>query len=857
LMATMEDNNQERSFKEDVRQFVEMHLQGSAPDIEELVSKYPEFEHQIRQKIKEFHKVDSLFDSLVRADESDFENVVVEPDLVGQKVGGFEIEEIIGRGGMGVVYLAHDTKLDRSVAIKSIPAKLANDSTTRMRFQREAKLLASLNHPNIAAIHDIIEQDESTGYLILEYVPGETLAQRIAREPLKLQEALSIGQQIAEAVSAAHEKSIVHRDLKPGNIKITPEGKVKVLDFGLAKISVDEGRSDEITVTQPGHIIGTPAYMSPEQARGKATDHRTDIWSFGCIIYQMLTGHSPFESDTATDTLARIIERQPDWELLPQETPENIRVLLRRCLEKDPDERLGDIADAAIEIRETLNLPATTRAAPVRALWRWAMVIGFVVVAIVVGLNIGRWREQLPGGAGPGRIKSLAVLPLQNLTGDPEQEYFADGMTEALIADLGKIEALQVRSRTSIMQYKDARKPLPEIARELNVDAVVEGSVMRVGEQVRITVQLIHAPTDTHLWADSYERDLRDILTLLSEVARTIAREIEITVTPNEETLLVAKRPVNPETYEAYLKGMFHLNKMTPEGTEKGLAYLRQAIEKDPTDPLAYGGLALGYAASAHGPGAPPDALTRAKAAALKALELDDTVAEAHSALALKKLYEDWDWETVEQAFQRALKLNPGLTMTRAHYSWYLLLFGRTDEASAQMRRVQKLDPLAPLWPAWQGWQYWWTGQYDQAIDEARKSLELDSDFSVGLYVLGSVYAEKGMYEEAIKAHQRAGVVSRAWKYALGRTYAMAGRQDEARQVLAELEADSTPWDTWLIAQIYAVLGDKEEAFRWLEAAFEHPRHHYLSWISFPPAFKSLHDDPRFQDMLSRMNFPE
>ena len=476
-MATMDDNNKERSFEEAFRAFVEAQLSGKEPDIEEFVSKYPEYEHQIRQKVKEFHKVDSLFDSLVQADQSDFADISDEYDLVGKNVGSFEIVKIIGRGGMGVVYLARDTKLKRSVAVKSIPAELQTSSTARTRFRREAELLASLNHPNIGAIHEIIEQDEGANYLILEYVPGETLAERIAREPLKLEEALSIGQQIAEAVSAAHEKGIVHRDLKPGNIKITPKGKVKVLDFGLAKSSVKQDKNQSTAITQPGRIMGTPAYMSPEQARGKSTDHRTDIWSFGCIMYEMLTGKDPFEGETATDTVARILEREPDWQALPQETPENICVLLRRCLEKNQDGRLGDIACAAIEIKDTLTLPTTATAtkpkAPVRTLWRLAVAIGLVAGAIVLGLNIGRWREQLLGGASPGQIKSLAVLPLQNLTGDPNQEYFADGMTEALIANMGKIGALQVRSRPSIMQYKDAKKPLPEIAQELNVDAVV------------------------------------------------------------------------------------------------------------------------------------------------------------------------------------------------------------------------------------------------------------------------------------------------------------------------------------------------------------------------------------------------
>ncbi len=826
------NNNHDKSIEEAVQQFVDAQLQDREPDIDQFVKQYPELQHRLRQRILNIQKIDRLFDSIAQVDENDFEDTVTGHELVGRKIGGFEIVDLIGRGGMGVVYLAHDTKLDRSVAIKSIPAKLADGSTARRRLYREAKLLASLNHPNIAVIHDIIEQDEDLSYLILEYVPGESLAQRIAREPLKLDEALSIARQIALAVSAAHEKGVIHRDLKPGNIKLTPDGRVKVLDFGLAKTTADQAASQDSTITQPGSIIGTPAYMSPEQIRGYPTDTRTDIWSFGSVIYEMLTGKRPFEGKTISDTVARTLEREPDWQALPQQTPANICALLRRCLEKDPPRRLQHIEDAAIEIRETLNLLAAGPPAQLRTLSR----------------------GQLLGGLSPARIESLAVLPLENLSGDPQQEYFADGMTEALIVNLGKIGALQVRSRTSIMQYKDVKKPLPEIARELNVDAVVEGTVLRVGEQVRITAQLIHAATDTHLWVDSYERDMGDVLALQKEVARAIARKIKVAVTPTEEIRLAGARRINPETYKAYLRGMFYLNKSTPEGTEKGLDYLHKAIAHDPADPLAYGGLALGYVASAHAPGAPPDALPRAEAAALRALELDETLAEAHAALAHIKLYRDWDWPAAEHAFQRALKLNPSLVMTRAHYSFYLHLVGRTDEAFAEIRRVQQVDPLTPLWPAWQGWQYWWAGQYDEAIAEARKSLQLDSDSAVGLYVLGSAYAAKGMYEEAVKAHQRAAVVSRTWKSALGRTYAMAGRQDEARLVLAELKADPTPWDTWFIAQIYAVMGDNDETFRWLQAACETPTHPYAPWIRHPPAFKPLHDDPRFHDLLRRIN---
>jgi serine/threonine protein kinase/regulator of sirC expression with transglutaminase-like and TPR domain len=380
-MATHMNDNRAATLEEALNQFINMYLRGQKPNIDEFVERYPQCEVQLKKRIQDLHKINNLFDSLVQTDKREFEGVVDENNLVGRKVGSFEIIEIIGRGGMGVVYLARDTKLKRSVAIKSIPSPIADNSKARMRLRREAELLASLNHPNIAVIHEIIEQDEGARYLILEYVPGETLAERIVREPLSVDEALSISQQVAEAISAAHEKGIVHRDLKPGNIKIMPDGRVKVLDFGLAKVPASEGKSSGITETQPGQIIGTPAYMSPEQARGNEIDHLTDIWSFGCIMYQMLTGQLPFEGETATDTLARIIERQPDWNLLPGSTPTNIRSLLRRCLEKDPNQRLGDITDVAREISETLSKLLTE---PTTKILRIAM---FISVAIIIGLS--------------------------------------------------------------------------------------------------------------------------------------------------------------------------------------------------------------------------------------------------------------------------------------------------------------------------------------------------------------------------------------------------------------------------------------------------------------------------------------
>jgi len=407
MMTETAGDNQKDIVKEAVRQFVDASLRGEKPDLDEFARQYPGLESQIRRGIQELHKINNLFDSLVKADDSDFENITDEYDLVGKKVGSFEIVKIIGRGGMGVVYLAHDTRLKRSVAVKSIPAALTGNSTARMRFRREAELLASLNHPNIAVIHEIIEEEKS-GYLILEHVEGETLAERIAREPLKLEEALSIGRQVAEAISAAHKKGVIHRDLKPGNIKITPDGQVKVLDFGLAKATVTEGGSGEVTETQPGHIIGTPAYMSPEQARGRPIDKRSDIWSFGCVLYEMLTGMVLFKGETASDTLANILQAEPDFQPLPASTPANIRVLLRRCLEKDPSHRLHDIADARIEISETQSgtleafaLPGETAAAP--QLFRRNVIlvalvclIAGVLITVAILMNLGR---LVPHGA--------------------------------------------------------------------------------------------------------------------------------------------------------------------------------------------------------------------------------------------------------------------------------------------------------------------------------------------------------------------------------------------------------------------------------------------------------------------------
>ena len=756
--------------------------------------------------------------------------------MEGRTLSHFRILEKIGAGGMGEVYRAHDEHLDRDIAVKVLPPGTLADDAARQRFRREALVLGKLNHPNIQSVFDFDTQ-EGVDFLVTEYVPGVTLSDKLAAGPLPEKEEVRLGTQLAEGLAAAHEQGILHRDLKPSNLRVTPDGRLKILDFGVAKL-LGPVSETAVTETGTGTVAGTPLYMSPEQRRGERVDTRSDLYSAGLVLWEMATGRPP--SVAARGLLGRA-------------TPELQRIV-EKCLEEDPGNRYQSAKELAVDLRR-LGTPVVTRRLSRRAVL--AATASLAALAVLVGLYVGETRDRLArllgSGASP-RIESLAVLPLENLSGDPEQEYFADGMTEALITDLAQISSLRVISRTSAMRYKVTRKPLPDIARELNVDAVIEGSVQRAGDRVRITAQLIHAPTDRHLWAKSYERDLRDVLALQGEVAAAIAREIKVAVTPADQARLTRARPVNPEAYEAYLKGKFYLNKFTPEGFKKGLAYLQQAIEEDPANPLPYAGLALGYSLIGHE--AVPDAFVRAKAAARKALELGETLGETQEALAEIKLYSEWDYVGAGQDLRRALELNPSLPEAHAHYAWYLLLVGRVDEALAEMRRAQEVDPLNPLWSAWLGWQYWEVGRLDEAIAEARKSLELNPDFPWGLYVLGAVYAQKGMYEEAITAHQKAAAVSSAVRWPLGHTYALAGRSEEARKVTAELKKQVTPMNAWGLAEVYTALGEKDEALRWLEAGFE-LRFSWMPWIGVLRPFEPLRGEPRFQELRRRMNLPQ
>jgi len=797
--------------------------------------------------------------------------------MVGERLGHYSLLEKVGEGGMGVVYRARDEHLGRDVALKVLPAGTLGDESARRRFRAEAEALARLNHPHIATVHDFATQD-GTDFLVMEFVPGSSLAGRLAGGSLPEKEVLRLGMQVASALEEAHANRIVHRDLKPANIRLTAKGDAKVLDFGLAKLlrPLDEVNTQSLTQSQA--VVGTLPYMAPEQLRAEAVDARTDIYAFGCVVHEMATGQRPFR-ETVSATLTDAILNRPassPRQLAPRLSGELERIILK-CLEKDPENRYQSAKELGVDLRR-LAAPSGVSVAPsprapargtIAALVRSAqrplplgIGVTLVAVALLLGFNVGGLRDRLLGQPAGSKIESLAVLPLDNLSGDPAQEYFADGMTEALITELSKISALKVISRTSALRYKDTDKPMPQIARELGVTGLIEGSVAREGDQVRITVQLIHGPTDKHLWAESYQRELRGVLALQSEVAQAVARQIQITVTPAEATRLAAARPVNPEAYQHYLLGRHHWNKRTPEGFEKAAGHFQQAIDLDPTYALAYAGLADVYALQPSWGLAPPsEAHPRARAVALKSLDLDANLAEATATLGLVKFEYDRDWEGAKQDLRRALELNPSYATAHLWNGQLLTMSGSHEEAFAEVNLAASLDPLAPNTSRWVGQDLFYARRYDQAVRQLQKTVEMYPEFLPPSVQLGKAYAQLGRYEEALAEAGKGKQLPEFDPFygTIGWIYARAGRKAEAQSLLRRLQELSRQRyiDPTSIATIYIGLGQKEEALTWLERAYEQRGSYLILYLKVDPVWDPLRDDPRFQALLRRMNFPE
>jgi serine/threonine protein kinase/Tfp pilus assembly protein PilF len=787
--------------------------------------------------------------------------------LIGQTLGHYRIVEKIGAGGMGEVYRARDEHLDRDAAIKVLPPQTFADEPARKRFRKEALALSKLNHPNIATIYDFDTQNE-LDFLVMEYIRGVPLSQRIRARPLPEKKVIALGMQLAEGLSAAHEHGVVHRDLKPGNLRLTDQERLKILDFGLAKLRLpvtSSATTESLSETET--MAGTLPYMAPEQLQGGDIDARTDIHSAGALLYEMATGQHPFAEVERSQLIGAILNRppRPPTTLNPRLSPEVERII-GKCLEKEPENRYQSAKELAIDLRrlQTGVLSAVQPAARA-AKWSAAKSAGLglgilvSVIVLLIAFNVGGWRQHLLGRAGARRIESLAVLPLENLSRDPEQEYFADGMTEELTADLSKISALRVISRTSAMHYKRTTKTLPEIARELNVDAVVEGSVRRSGDQVRITAQLIYGPSDRHLWVQNYERSLGDVLALESEVATAIANQIKIEVTPQERMRLAGARSVNPEAHEAYLKGRYFWNKRDRESIMTGLKYFQQAIDMDPTYALAYTGMADSYLIlGSYFWLSPPEAFPKAKGAALKALEIDGTLAEVHTSMIWANEL-NWDWRAAEMESRRALDLDPSYATAHQWYSGLLTLMGRNEEAIAESRRSAELDPLSAIIALHAAQTYYYARRFTQARQGMQRILDISPDFVLARNYLGIIDVADGRIPEGIEELQKAVTFSPGddEDATLGYAYALAGKEGDAQAVINNLIKQSRGryLSPYYVALVYVGLGKKDQAFEWLEEAYKQ-RARELPWMRVDPMFDSLRSDPRFRDLLSRMNLP-
>jgi eukaryotic-like serine/threonine-protein kinase len=799
--------------------------------------------------------------------------------MIDQTISHFRITEKLGAGGMGVVYKAVDTRLDRPVALKFLPDNMAQDSQALERFRREARAASALNHPGICTIYDIGAQEGRT-FIAMEFIDGETLRAHIHGKALPLEETLKLGIQIAEALDAAHAEGIIHRDIKPANILVTKRGQVKVLDFGLAKLvpkgiarahgdcgSNPGGESNSEapdSTSIVGIISGTPSYMSPEQVRGDNLDPRTDIFSLGLLLYEMATGRQAFSGSTGGAIIEAVLTRSPvPARSINPDIPPELEEIINKALHKDREQRYQDAADLRADLQ---RLERGTDSS-------WRVTQENTESASIS--NTSRLQSTGEHRAGNSTsqtatlravrvskiIDSLAVLPFENASRDPEHEYLSDGIPGSLINTLATVPKLRVMAQSTVFRYKGRALDPQAIGRELNVRAVLTGRIMQSGGSLRIGAELVDVATGSQLWGAQYDRKPGDILAIQDEISNEISEKLRVKLTRAEKKRLTKRQTDDPEAYRLYLKGRHHWNQWTEDGFYKAIEYFQQAVEKDPAYALAYTGVADSYVLLGWNSYLPPKAaFPRAKIAALRALQLDPHLGEAHTPLSAVYWLHDWQWQEAEMEFKRSMALSPAHPTASHWYAEFLMTMGRHEEAIARIKSSQELDPLSLIISVAHGWSFYHARRYDDAIEQLRRTVELDPHYPMTYWILGLLLRKMGNYELAIAEGEK-GVKLSGGSYlmraALAQTLATAGRRNEAIQILDDLTklAAQKYVAPYFFAGIHIGLGDSDRAIECLEKSYEE-HSHWLLYLHLDPGMDALRSNPRFQDLLQLVGLP-
>ena len=798
--------------------------------------------------------------------------------MIGQTISHYRIVEQLGAGGMGVVYKAQDSRLDRAVALKFLPDKLAQEPQALERFRREARAASALNHPGICTIYDIGEQD-GRGFIVMEFIDGETLRHHIHRQALPLEEILRLGMQIAEALDAAHAEGIIHRDIKPANIFVTKRGQAKVLDFGLAKLlpkavaaggpGADGDDTDSTSIV--GIISGTPSYMSPEQIRGDTLDARTDIFSLGLVLYEMATGRQAFSGPTGGVIIEAVLTRAPaPARNINPNIPERLEEIITKALHKDKAQRYQHAAEVRNDLQQ-LDRGSDSG---------WRSAAGSTETMAARPTVAGEAESSHTGSSGPhtaqnvttrtGAIRrervakiidSLAVLPFENASRDPENEYLSDGIAGSLINILATVPKLRVIAQSTVLRYKGREMDPQAVGRELNVKAVLTGRMMQSGGSLRIGTELVDVATGTQLWGAQYNRAPGDIFAIQDEISNEISEKLRLKLTRAEKKRLTKRQTHDVEAYGLYLKGRHHWNRWTEEGFYKAIEYFQQAAEKDPSYGLAYAGVADSYVLLGWNSYLPPkDAFPKGKAAAMEALRLEPELSEAHTPTAAGLWLHDWKWPEAEKEFERSVALNPCYPTANHWYAEYLMTMGRHDEAIARMKKSQELDPLSLIISVAIGWTYYMARRYEDAVQQIRRTFELDPNYPVANWVLGLVLRKMGRFDEGIAEGEkgvRASGGSPLIRASLAQSFGAAGKTKEARKILDDLTilAKQKYVAPYFLAGIYVGLGDEERATEFLEKSYEE-HSHWLIYLHLDPGMDGLRSNLRFQELLRRVGLP-